>query len=136
MTGAGNGRGDRPDTSGLAELLAAVGRGYEGDADEAAEAFADDAELTDLPGTEPLRGRGEILGHFLAFGGRRERFALGDVVADGDRAAVEFTVAFRADAHAYAQHGIALVTLRDGRIGSWRGVWVETEEDLSAWSGD
>ncbi len=120
----------------LDALIAAVAAGFEGDADAAAEAFTDDAVLRDTPGAEELRGRDEILGYFLAFGGRRERFALGEVVAAGDRAALSFVVAFRADAHAYGQHTMAMLTLRDGLIARWDGVWVETDENLSAWGGD
>lgn len=117
-------------------LLAAVGSGFEGDADAAAEAFTDDAVLEDTPGGDRLEGRDEILSYFLAFGGRRERFLLGDVVREGDRAAVAYAVAFRADAHAYGQRGMAMLRLADGLIASWRGVWVETDEDLSAWGDD
>jgi hypothetical protein len=120
----------------LEALLAAVGAGFEGDADTAAEAFADDALLEDTPGGDRLRGREAILQFFLAFGGRRERFLLGEVLRDGERAAITYAVAFRADAHAYGQRGMALLDLADGLIASWRGVWVETDEDLSTWGDD
>jgi ketosteroid isomerase-like protein len=117
-------------------LLDAVAAGFEGDADAAAEAFTDDAVLADTPGGDRLRGRDEILAWFLAFGGRRERFLRGEVVREGDRAAVSYAVAFRADAHAYGQRGMALLHLADGLIASWTGVWVETDEDLSTWGED
>jgi ketosteroid isomerase-like protein len=120
----------------LTALLGAVGAGFEGDADTAAEAFTDDGVLADTPGGDVLEGRDAILSWFLAFGGRRERFVLGDVVRQGDRAAISYAVAFRADAHAYGQRGMAMLHLRDGLIASWRGVWVETDEDLSAWGQD
>jgi ketosteroid isomerase-like protein len=120
----------------LDALLADVAAGFEGDADAAVGAFADDAILHDTPGGEVLEGREAILGYFLAFGGRRERFLLEDVVRDGDRAAIAYAVAFRADAHAYGQRGMALLHLAEGRIACWRGVWVETDEDLSTWGGD
>jgi ketosteroid isomerase-like protein len=119
----------------LSDLLRAVGEGFEGDADAAASAFHEDAVLVSA-GQPPLHGRDAITGWFQAFGGRRERFSVADVLRDGDRVAVEYAVAFRADAHAYARHGIALLRLRDGSISSWRGVEVEAEEDLSPWGGD
>jgi ketosteroid isomerase-like protein len=124
------------DPAALEEVLAAVAAGFEGDADRAAEAFAEDAVLEDTPGGDVLHGREEILAWFLAFGGRRERFLPGEVVREGDRAAIAFALAFRADAHAYGQRGMALLHLSDGLISSWRGVWVETDEDLSSWGGD
>jgi uncharacterized protein (TIGR02246 family) len=120
----------------LDALLAAVAAGFEGDADAAAEAFAEDGVLVEQPGAEVLEGREAILGFFLAFGGRRERFLLDRVVRDGDRVAISYAVAFRADATAYGQQGMAMLDLADGAIAAWRGVWVETELDLSAWGGD
>jgi ketosteroid isomerase-like protein len=120
----------------LDALLAAVVSGFEGDADAAAEAFTADGTFEDTPGGERLEGQEAILGYFLAFGGRRERFLLGETVREGDRAAISFALAFRADAHAYGQRGMALLHLADGAIASWRGVWVETDEDLSTWGDD
>jgi ketosteroid isomerase-like protein len=117
-------------------LIAAIAAGFEGDADAAAAAFTEDATFRDTAGAEELEGRAEILEYFLAFGGRRERFMLREVMADGDRAALSFVVAFRADAHAYGQRTMAMLTLREGRIARWDGVWAETDEDLSAWGGD
>jgi hypothetical protein len=117
-------------------LLDAIAAGFEGDADTAAEAFTEDGVLEDTPGGDRLEGRDEILRWFLAFGGRRERFLRGEVVQDGDRAAVSYAVAFRADAHAYGQRGMALLHLADGLIAAWSGVWVETDEDLSTWGED
>jgi ketosteroid isomerase-like protein len=120
----------------LSALLQAVAAGFEGDADAGAEAFADDGVLVDTPGGDRLEGADAILAYFLSFGGRRERFLLGEVVADGDRAAITYALAFRADAHAYGQRGMALLHLADGRIASWDGVWVEVDEDLSTWGDD
>jgi hypothetical protein len=119
----------------LDALLAGVGAGFEGDADAAAEAFTEDATFLDTPGGDDLVGREEILQHFLAFGGRRERFLLGAVVREGARAAISYAVAFRADAHAYGQRGMALLRLSGGLIAAWDGVWVETDEDLTTWEG-
>lgn len=121
----------------LSGLLAGVARAHEGDADAAEEVFADDAVFQDRPGEPVLEGPAEIVGHFLAFGGRRERFLLHRAVREGAHAAVEFALVFRADAHAYAQRGMAMLTLEEGRIAEWRGVWTETsEEDLASWGYD
>lgn len=120
----------------LGQLLASIAAGFEGDADAAAEAFTGDAVMRESPGAEDLIGREEILTWFLAFGGRRERFELGEVLRDDDRAAISYAVRFRADAQAFGQHGMALLHLRDGLVYRWDGVWVEVEEDLAAWGGD
>lgn len=114
-------------------LLGAVAAGFEGDADEAVAAFAEDASFQDAPGEPVLTGREAILEHFMAYGGRRERFVRGRVLVDGDTVAVEYGVAFRADAHAYAQRGVAVLVVHDGQIADWKGVWAETDEDLSSW---
>lgn len=119
------------------QLAAAIEAGFSGDADAAAERFADDAVLIDNPGDAPVEGSAAILAHFLAYGGRREVAAVHDVFVAGDRGAVAFSVWFRADAHAYGQHGQALLTFdADGLIIRWDGVWVERESDLSPWADD
>ena len=64
-----------------------------------------------------------------------------DVWLAGDRGALSYTVWFRADSHAYGQHGRVLLTLdapveEDGRISRWDGVWVERDAGLSPWGGD
>ena len=66
----------------LSDLLRAVGEGFEGDADAAAGAFHEDAVLVSA-GQPPLHGRDAITGWFQAFGGRRERFSVADVLRDG-----------------------------------------------------
>jgi len=125
------------DRSRIAELAALAGRGFEGEAEDAVEAFTDDAELQDQPGEELVSGRPALEGFFLDYAGRRARFALREVVADGDRAAVAYDLWFRSDSTAYGQHGMALLRLRDDRIASWRGVWVQTAgHDLSPWDFD
>jgi hypothetical protein len=116
--------------------LEAVAAGFEGHAEAAVEAFAEDATLQDRPGETVLRGREELLAHFMAYGGRRERFLPGRILVDLPHAAVEYAVVYRADAHAYGQRGVAVLTLAGAQIMDWRGVWVETEEDFSAWGGD
>jgi ketosteroid isomerase-like protein len=118
----------------LDELLELVRRGFEGESFEAAEAFCDDATFRDNADRPTLRGRDEIVDHLSAYGGRRERASIGIAVHDGDRVAVEVSVRFQADSGAYAQRGLALVGLRDGRIASWDGVWIETADDPSRWA--
>lgn len=118
------------------DLARRAGAGFEGDVDTAAEAFTADAVLQDSPAEPVLRGREAIEEFFLAFGGRRERFLLGEVVAEGDRAAITYAVAFRADASAYGQRGMALLRRQGTQLSAWEGVWVETDEDLSTWGGD
>lgn len=120
----------------IEQLLDLVRRGFEGDAYEAAEAFTDDATFQDNADQPVLQGVDAIRDHLSAYGGRRERASVRAVVVSGDRVAVEVQVQFRADADAYAQRGLAIVEVRDGRIASWAGVWIETLESLDAWGGD
>ena len=122
--------------SGLDAVLAAVAAAFEGDADDLLGLCVTDVVFCELPGEPACHGVGETAEFFTAFGGRRERFLRGRVVADGDVAALEYAVAFRADAGAYGQHGMAMLELRDGLLASWHGVWVETRLDLTAWEGD
>lgn len=117
--------------------MALAGRGFEGDAEEALEAFTADAELQDQPGEELVRGHAALEGFFLDYAGRRARFAVREVVVEGERAAVAYDLWFRSDSTAYGQHGMALLRLRDGRVASWRGVWAQTAgHDLSPWDFD
>lgn len=121
----------------VAALIALAGRGFEGEAEEAVEAFTAGAELQDQPGEQLLRGRAALEGFFLDYGGRRARFAVRELVVEGDRAAVAYDLWFRSDATAYGQHGMALVRLEGERIGAWRGVWAQTTgNDLSPWGDD
>ncbi|WP_108668421.1 nuclear transport factor 2 family protein [Euzebya rosea] len=123
------------------ELRAAMEAAFTGDPDDAAELFADDAVLVDIAGEPPVEGQDAILQHFLAYGGRREVAAVHDAWIAGDRGALSWTVWFRADAHAYGQHGRALLTFDaaaedGGLISRWDGVWVERDADLTPWGGD
>ena len=124
------------DRTRLDQLLADVAAGVGGDADRAVEAFTDDGRLRDGMDAPWATGEDELLAHFLAYGGRRERFEVVSVLLDGDRAAVRYVLRFRSDAHAYGQFGTAWLELGDGRIASWDAVWTEAETDLAAWSGD
>ncbi len=70
-------------------------------------------------------------------GGRREVAVVDDVFLAEGRGGLSCTVWFRADSHAYGQHGRVLLTLDgDGLISRWDGAWVELESDLSPWEGD
>lgn len=117
-------------------LLSRLRAAFEGDPDVVFDIFTEDATLQDSPGEPVLEGQDEIFGHFSAYGARRERLTVDDVVDAGERLAFRYALHLRADAHQYAQRGIAILDLRVGRIERWRGVWVETEEDTSAWHGD
>lgn len=114
---------------------------FTGDADELVEAFHPQAVLTDQPGEPPVHGQPEIMGFFMAYGGRREVARVHDVFFAGDRGALSYTVWFRSDAHSYGQHGRVLLTFdapadTGGVITRWDGVWVEVESTLEPWSGD
>jgi hypothetical protein len=125
---------NRDDAAAVVELVA---RGFEGEAEEAAEAFADGAELQDQAGEDVVHGRDGIEAFFLDYGGRRARFVVRDLVVEGTRAAVAYDLWFRSDSTAYAQHGMALVRFENGLVTSWRGVWAQTSDnDLSPWGGD
>jgi hypothetical protein len=119
------------------DLAALVVAALTGDADDLVEeGFAEDAVLSDQPGEAPAVGREAILAWFMAYGGRREVALVEDVFLADDRGGLAYTVWFRADAHAYGQHGRVLLTLAAGRITRWDGAWVELGSDLSPWAGD
>jgi ketosteroid isomerase-like protein len=107
------------------EILAALTAGFEGDPDRAAAVFAEDAVLEDRGEAHERTGQAAILEYFAAFGGRRERCTVGQVVRDGDRIAFEYSVRFHADAHVYELRGAAFLTTRAGMIRRWRSVSVE-----------
>lgn len=113
----------------LADVLA-------GDPDAPDEVFTDDVRLTDLTSREQADGLDEVREVWAEFAGRRAVATIDEVLGDDERAAVRFTLRFRADAHQYAQTGTAWVDLEDDRIASWEVVWAELDEDLSAWGGD
>jgi hypothetical protein len=120
------------------ELGALVVDAFTGDPEDLVEeGFAEDAVLADQPGEVPAEGTAEILAFFMAYGGRREVARVDDVFLEGDRGGLSYTVWFRADAHAYGQHGRVLLGLDDeGRIARWDGAWVELESTLDPWQGD
>lgn len=113
----------------LADLLA-------GDPDAPDEVFTDDVVLVDHASGERADGLDEVRETWAEFAGRRAVATVDEVIGDEDRAAVRFTIQFRADAHQYAHVGTAWADLEDDRIASWEVVWVEVEQDLSAWGGD
>lgn len=121
----------------VAALVGLAGRGFEGDAEDAIEAFTPDAELQDQAGETVVRGHAELEGFFLDYAGRRARFVVRELVVQDDRVAVAYDLWFRSDSTAYGQHGMALLRLADGLIASWRGVWAQTSgNDLSLWDFD
>lgn len=118
-------------------LAALVVEAFTGDPDDLVEAFAQDGVLVE-PGEEPVEGHDALHAHFMAYGGgRREVAVVEDVFLAEGRGGLSYTVWFRADAHAYGQHGRVLLTLgEDGLITRWDGAWVELESDLNPWGGD
>lgn len=119
------------------ELAAAVVAAFTGDPDDLVELLADDVVLVEQPGEPPVEGPDAVMAHFLAYGGRREVARVDDAFLAGGRGGLAYAVWFRADAHAYGQHGRVLLTLDDdGLITRWDGAWTELESDLSPWGGD
>lgn len=120
----------------LDEVMAGVARAHEGDADAIEAVVAED--VTWIDGDEELAGADEVLGHFLAHGGWRERFHVQDVAPTGDGTwQVTWTLWLRADATSYRRDGVAHVTIDAGRITSWRSTASEHEDgSLAAWGGD
>ncbi|CAN5468341.1 hypothetical protein BH23ACT9_BH23ACT9_01440 [soil metagenome] len=121
------------------QLRALVTDAFTGDPDDLVEeAIAADCVLVDQPGEAPVEGADAVLAHFMAYGGRREVAAVHDVFLSDDRGGLSYTVWFRADSHAYGQHGRVLLTLdpATGRITRWDGAWIELDSDLSPWGGD
>lgn len=113
---------------------AALVRGYldavrGGDHDTARAALHDDASLT-FPGSSPLagtwRGADVMLGEFLdrvraRFAPDAATFDTRNVVADGDRVVVEWTIHARTSAgDPYDNDYVAIFELRDGRIAAMR----------------
>lgn len=113
----------------LADVLA-------GDPDAPDEVFTDDVRLVDHPSGERAEGLDEVRETWAEFAGRRAVATIDEILGDDERAAVRFTIRFRADAHQYAHVGTAWADLDGDRISSWEAVWVEIDEDLSAWAGD
>jgi hypothetical protein len=107
-----------------------------GDPDAPDEVFTDDVVVVDRTSGERHDGLDEVREVWAEFAGRRAVATVDEVLGDDERAAVRFTVQFRADAHQYAQVGTAWADLDGDRIASWDVVWAEREADLSAWDGD
>jgi hypothetical protein len=129
----------------LADLLAGVGRAFEGDADAITEVVTDDVVWID--DDERLEGVDEVLGHFLAHGGWREVFVMEVVRPDGEAVAgredadgdwvVNWTLWLRADSTSYRRDGTGHVRVADGRITRWVSTATEREDgSLEAWGGD
>lgn len=123
------------------ELATAVIAAFTGDPDDLADMFADDGVFSEQPGEPPLRGTAEIIGFFMAYGGRREVAEVHDIFTAGTRGGLSYTVWFRSDAHNYGQHGRVLLTFDEppvegGQLTLWDGAWVELESGLQPWGGD
>ena len=113
----------------LADVLA-------GDPDAPDEVFTDDATVVDRTSGEQHDGIDEVREVWAEYAGRRAIATIDEVLGDDERAAVRFTLRFRADAHQYAQVGTGWADLDGDRIAAWDVVWVERQEDLEAWDGD
>ena len=111
-------------------VLAALTAAHQGDADAVDGAFTADAVMDD--DGLVLQGIDEIRNHFLAFGGRREKFEITDVQTGH----IHWRLHYRADASAFVQEGTARVVISDGLIAQWDSAWEERETGLDAWGGD
>ena len=107
-----------------------------GDPDAPDEVFTDDVVVHDHTSGEEHDGIDAAREVWAEYAGRRAIATVDEVLGDDERAAVRFTVRFRADAHQYAQAGTAWVDLDGDRIRHWDAVWVERTEDRSAWGDD
>lgn len=107
-----------------------------GDPDAPDEVFTDDVTVVDRTSGQRFDGIDEVREVWAEYAGRRAIATVDEVLGDDERAAVRFTLQFRADAHQYAQVGTGWADLDDGRIASWDVVWVERQEDLDPWAGD
>ena len=106
-----------------------------GDPDAPDAVFTDDVTVVDHTSGERHDGIDQVRGAWAEYAGRRAVATIDEVIGDEDRAAVRFTVRFRADAHQYAQRGTGWADLDDDRIATWDVVWVETEEDPATGTG-
>lgn len=105
-----------------------------GDPDAPDLVFTDDVTVLDRTSGEQHDGLDEAREVWAEFAGRRAIATIDEVLGDEDRAAIRFTVRFRADAHQYAQIGTAWADLDGDRITSWDVVWAEAEQDRTAWA--
>ncbi len=113
----------------LADVLA-------GDPDAPDAVFTDDVVVVDRTSGDRHDGLDQAREAWAEYAGRRAVATIEEVLGDDERAAVRFTVRFRADAHQYAQVGTGWADLEDGRIAAWDVVWAEADADLEAWDGD
>ena len=113
----------------LADVLA-------GDPDAPDAVFTADVVVVDRTSGERHDGLDEAREAWAAYAGRRAVATVDEILGDDERAAVRFTVRFRADAHQYAHAGTGWADLEDGRIASWEVVWVETDADPATPDGD
>jgi hypothetical protein len=96
-----------------------------GDPDAIAAVFTADVAFTDRTTGEDLADVAAVGDLWAEFAGRRAEASIEEVLADEERAAVAFTVAYQADAQHWVRHGTAWVTLDGDRIAEWDGVWAD-----------
>lgn len=114
----------------------AVIRAMQGDIDAVDDAFTEDVVFVDTTSGEEFHGIDEVREVWAEMEGRRAIAEVRVVDATDDTAALHYVIRFRADAHQYAQRGVATCWLEAGLIRSWRSAWGEVEEDLGAWGDD
>lgn len=113
----------------LADVLA-------GDPDAPDDVFTDDVVVVDRTTGDRHDGIDAAREAWTEYAGRRAVATVDEVLGDDERAAVRFTLRFRADAHQYAHVGTGWADLADDRIAAWDVVWAEDTTDLAAWDGD
>lgn len=106
-----------------------LGDALAGDPDAGDAVFTDDVVLVDHASGDRVDGLDAVREVFAEYAGRRAEATVDEVLGDDERAAVRFTIRFRADAHVYAQTGTAWVDLDGDRIASWESTWVEVEDE-------
>jgi uncharacterized protein (TIGR02246 family) len=91
-----------------------------GDAHRAAAFFGDDATYQE-PGRAPIVGREAILEHFQRFfrDGPAWRIHVGEIVAEGERAAVEYRFEIAADGAWRTRTGCAIVRREGASVALW-----------------
>lgn len=110
----------------LDRVLLAVTAGYLGDGHRAAAACTTDVRFHDHPMEPELVGAEAVRDYFADFAGVQAEFVVVDTVDAGERAAVAFTLLLGGGE---ARQGQAMVTIADGLLARWQGLWVETDAE-------
>jgi ketosteroid isomerase-like protein len=108
------------DPAGFHALVEGLGRAWEAhDVEAAVACFTDDAVYMEPPDEQLFRGADELRGYFAPLTpGEYFRIDAWWFDAAEQRGAVEFT--FGTEGEPEADHGVALIDVRDGRIARWR----------------